>query len=178
MSRAAQIISILEGFKLGSLGVSHKPKVTLLDEPEFGGRVKVVGSKWLEIGEKHKRCLAAVTWKESNGYTFVMAIYTEDEDAYDLQLVAGLRQTMPVVMDDDLEVNSDFKVRQKISFLKDKQAAITFIKKLFQMTEQAGSFGEALLSGKLGSNWKVFENGFDEYLGSETEAKSPYFKKA
>jgi hypothetical protein len=171
MSKAKEIKNLIEGFKLGKLGASRSGRFSL--DPDF---VKIVVFKTLvPSGQYLPGCKSIVTWEESNGYVFVAGMFSVTKE-YQIQILAGRDLKMPSSeIDQSTPLTDEFRLRHDYKF-SDADEAVSFFKEILDSIKKAGSFGEALTTGKIGSGWKVFKSGFSEYLNDNKKLKSPYFR--
>jgi hypothetical protein len=196
MKRATQIIQILEGFKLGSLGVSRKPKVMPLStaEPQKQqdaedyptpkkGVHSVIKVSWIKSKYSHWIAVAKLT--ETSGYNFIAScdndLFSKDKDKYTICFEGG--PNIEISFNSKLKMgtvkNSHFMVKYMFTAVDDK-AAEQVLREKIAVLEHEMSFGYALASGKLGSGWlAIGRTGFTTYIYATSGVeKSPHFRIA
>jgi hypothetical protein len=159
MNRARKTIGILEGFKLGSLGISHKPKVD--DTPEPSNMGYVITKKVLEDPDLTPRNLRGwinkATWTEKKtgvkGEFFIVTMATDKpppgaEQNYRISLYGG----------PDLVVRKRYNSDAEICFRLDLDAtdddeAGKIFGEIYNKILSEGSFGLALMKGKIKKGW-------------------------
>jgi hypothetical protein len=199
MARSHYIIALIEGFKLGSLGVSHKPKVTIevpAQEPEEAkptGPVeipqdmgyKVIGETWVDTPKDFTMdWIDAVKWIEktasdSTRYKLFMKCRRLGSRRYWIDVFGGPKMTttfapIPKAAGFDFEAHCVFK------FSSDRAAGL-YIRSLMNDISQAGSFGYTLATGQLEGKGKWFFTILSkekQYLQDTCGiSKSEYFSK-
>jgi hypothetical protein len=175
MSRAKDIIRLLEGFKLGSLGVSHKPHVTLLDPSMEKEPVTIVKKKWMKDITISDSWVDGLRWTESNGYMFFMRCRKDSgsETAFVIEVDGGPKLQVSF----DRHFNGDTKhaiiVASHEFSATDEDEAKNVFKGIGQQVLDAGSFGAALALGKLGNGWEA-DGGLASIVPGFTDAFSSY----
>jgi hypothetical protein len=198
MNKARTLIEILEGFKLGSLGVSHKPKITTTstDEPEPLSSPKVQEppeeqSGAYETPQKIPGNIARPVWSTgtSDSFFIVGVVWSETKRGFRFQMkCSGTGSAYSIAMKGGrkLSINGrgvasgvDFRGNCEFS-ASDNNNAEQYFRRLMAEITIAGSFGYALASGELGKGWRIRNfgglNTFFTYLWNTSRVnKSPYF---
>jgi hypothetical protein len=93
MNRSRQIINILEGFKLGSLGVSHKPKVTIDSLPQEPEEKKPETRvlKVLKQGERDYKDekFPFIVWQDPDGWDYYIELQPRPNEGYVIHFYCG-----------------------------------------------------------------------------------------
>jgi hypothetical protein len=189
MKRAIQVIRALEGFKLGSLGVSRKPKVTVDTEQPVPTEPivdKVKGYADVSGDPGYKEWIGGYTWSESNGYNFLMVCFVVEDNRstkrlseYQIKVFGGKGLNVPSIRVSPERFPKDAAFTLEYTFFSKETGDVldVLIEKMNQVRNW-GSFGKALASGGLKSNWRVEDiNGvFEGYIWDRANVrKNVYF---